>query len=422
MKIILYTLLISFLVIISCNADDPVKDKSIAVEGNNDLKVQPKKPFPTNVNFLNCIKPNHLTQDELNSALSEYYDNWKWRYVRQSNGVTPGGGYYVKMQGTGGDGNEITTSEAHGYGMIIFSLMAGYDEEAKQYFDGFFNMFDKHRSTSNPYLMSWVIHKSEKASYDKGSATDGDLDIAYALLLAHKQWGSEGEINYLSHAIDIINLGIKKADMSIQTNRVLLGDWDKNHYSTRSSDWMAGHFRAFHKVTNDGFWLDAADTIYDLIQSLTHNYSFETGLMPDFVVGDTPKPAPEYYLDEFKDTDEYNWNACRYPWRITCDYAHNGSVEARKAMIKLMDFIVGQTDGNPDQIKAGYYLNGKPLRTYSSGAFTGPLVSAAITDAKYQDYLNKGWDQIIQIQEGYYSDTLCLLNMLLITGNWWAPE
>ena len=30
------------------------------------------------------------------------------------------------------------------------------------------------------------------------SATDGDMDIAYALLLADKQWGSSGDIVYLA--------------------------------------------------------------------------------------------------------------------------------------------------------------------------------------------------------------------------------
>src|SRR5262249_60196008 len=99
------------------------------------------------------------------------------------------------MKGTGGSGDEITTSEAHGYGMIIFALLAGYDSQAKQYFDGMFNMFDKHRSKNNPNNMSWVIDSSELPSKNQGSATDGDMDIAYALLLADAQWCSNGAIN-----------------------------------------------------------------------------------------------------------------------------------------------------------------------------------------------------------------------------------
>jgi len=35
---------------------------------------------------------------------------------------------------------------------------------------------------------------------DFDSAADGDLDIAYALLLADRQWGSCGTVNYLLEA------------------------------------------------------------------------------------------------------------------------------------------------------------------------------------------------------------------------------
>src|SRR5262245_61265494 len=121
------------------------------------------------------------------------------------------------MQGTGGTGSEITTSEAHGYGMILFALMAGYDADAKKYFDGMFNMYDKHRSTGNSNLMSWIIDQSESTSADSDSATDGDMDIAYALLLAHYQWGSSGAINYIDHAKRIINLGLKGSSVNLSS-------------------------------------------------------------------------------------------------------------------------------------------------------------------------------------------------------------
>src|SRR5215813_6202443 len=171
------------------------------------------RPFPQNLTYPGCIKPNNVTQTDMNNSVESHYDHWKKTYVRQSNGVTPGGGYYVFMKGTGGSGDEITTSEAHGYGMIIFALMAGYDDQAKQYFDGMFNMFDKHRSKNNPNNMSWVIDSSELASKDQGSATDGDMDIAYAFMLAHFQWGSKGNINYLTQAQRIISDGIKNSAM-----------------------------------------------------------------------------------------------------------------------------------------------------------------------------------------------------------------
>ncbi|WP_449437807.1 glycosyl hydrolase family 8 [Pedobacter steynii] len=55
--------------------------------------------------------------------------------------------------------------------------------------------------------MNWqqAIKDGKVVSVGRSCATDGDMDIAYALLLADKQWGSSGKINYKAEAISIIN-------------------------------------------------------------------------------------------------------------------------------------------------------------------------------------------------------------------------
>jgi hypothetical protein len=379
------------------------------------------RPFPQNLTYAGCIKPNNVTQTDMNNSVKSHYDSWKKTYVRQSNGVTPGGGYYVFMKGTGGSGNEITTSEAHGYGMIIFALMAGYDSQAKQYFDGMFNMFDKHRSKNNPDNMSWVIDKSELRSKDQDSATDGDMDIAYALLLAHHQWGSGGNIDYLSQARKIITGGVKGGCMSHDSKRTLLGDSSTDQYATRASDWMTDHFKAYRHATGDNFWGEATNTVYGLIKQLTVNHAPNTGLMPDFIVSRSPRPAPPHFLEERTDGD-YSWNACRYPWRLATDFAHYGSPEARDAVNKVVNWLRGSTDDDPRKIKAGYRLDGTPLVDYGSAAFTAPFIAACIVDHSHQDFLNYGWEIITNWRNGdYYGDTINLLCMLLISGNWWSP-
>jgi endo-1,4-beta-D-glucanase Y len=380
-----------------------------------------KRPFPQNLNYPGCIKPNHVSQTEINNSLKSYYDLWKRTYIRKSNGITPGGGYYVFNQGTGGTGNEITTSEAHGYGMIIFALMAGYDSQARDYFDGMFNMFDKHRSTGDPDNMSWIIDKSELTAKDQGNATDGDMDIAYALLLAHYQWGSTGKISYLTQAQRMIANGIKESDMSDSTMRTLLGDWSTDEHATRASDWMIDHFRAYQDATGDSFWSDATRTVYDLINQISSKYSPETGLMPDFVVGSPARPAPPNFLEGPTD-DDFSWNSCRYPWRLATDFAHYGSPETRAAANKMINWLKNKTKGDPGNIKAGYRLDGTPLVDYGSVAFTSAFTAACIVDNSHQSYLNAGWDKIINWRESYYGDTINLLSMLLISGNWWAPN
>jgi len=378
------------------------------------------RPFPQNLNYPGCIKPSHVTQADINNSITSYYDYWVNAYLRQSNGVTPGGGYYIFTRGTGGSGNEITTSEAHGYGMIIFALMAGYDNRAKEYFDGMFNMFDKHRSTADSDNMSWVIDKSESPAKDQDNASDGDMDIAYALLLAHYQWGSGGKINYLNQAKRLINNGIKENDMSFSSKRVLLGGWSTNQQATRTSDWMIDHFIAYRELAGDGFWNEATNTVYGLIKQITAEYSPETGLMPDFAVGSPPRPARPKFLEATTDGD-YSWNACRFPWRMATAFAHYGSPETRAAANKVVYWLKKKTEANPVAIKAGYKLDGTELVNYGNAAFTSPFIAACIVDSAHQSYLNSGWDTIINLRESYYGDTINLLCMLLISGDWWAP-
>ena len=378
-------------------------------------------PFPQNLTFPDCIKPNNVTQADMDNSIKSYYDYWKKTYVRESNGATPGGGCYVSMKGTGGSGDEITTSEAHGYGMIIFALMAGYDSQAKQYFDGMFNMFDKHRSKNNSNNMSWMIDKSESCSKDQDSATDGDMDIAYALLLADHQWGSGGNIDYLSQARKIITDGVKGGAMSRESKRTLLGDSSTDQYATRASDWMTDHFKAYRHATNDNFWGEATNTVYGLIKQLTDNHAPDTGLMPDFIISRSARPASPNFLEAKTDGD-YSWNACRYPWRLATDFAHYGAPEARDAVNKVVNWLKSSTGADPRNIKAGYKLDGTPLVNYSSAAFSAPFIAACIVDQSHQDFLNSGWEVIKNWRNGdYYGDTINLLCMLLISGNWWSP-
>jgi len=379
-----------------------------------------QRPFPQHISFPGGIRPNHLSQDRLDQAITRKYRDWKAAYVRASNGNTPGGGIYIEMEGVGADGGTKSSSEAHGYGMIIFALMAGHDPDAGRFFDGMVNMFDQHRSTGNPNLMSWVISDSESSSDNEDSATDGDMDIAYALLLADRQWGKGGAIDYLEAAKKMITKGIKASEMGSQSLRPKLGDWDDNGWNTRTSDWMPGHFRAFQQATGDVFWAGAIETVFTLAARIRQGYSKSTGLMPDFVVGETPRPAPPRFLERATDGD-YSWNACRFPLRMALDYLHHGSAQAKGALDPLVRWIRSKTGGNPGAITAGYTLVGEDLNSYGSAAFTGPLIVASTIDAAYQSFMNAGWDLIDRAREDYYSDTISLLSMLLVSGNWWAP-
>jgi|GEM_PF-717423 len=381
------------------------------------------KPFPQAVSWPGCIKPNNVTQATLNSDVTAYYNYWKSEHLKQSTVNTQR--YYVRANSTGGSAEAITNSEAHGYGMLITVLMAGYDANAKTYYDGLYRMYDSHRSVNNNNLMQWQVMPDEK-SRNIGSATDGDMDIAYSLLLAHFQWGSTGAINYLDAAKKMITSGLKVSYISSALRLRLADDEEYDDYSTRPSDWMFDHIHAFATHTNDTKWNDLANNLYSVYNQIIAGYSSNTGLISDFVMYANPQPAPpnQPQADEGPTTGKYYYNACRVPLRVVMDYAQYATPAAKTIANKIVTWSKTATGGSPAKIRAGYELNGTPLSgsNYETAVFIAPIVAAATCDAAHQSFLNSGWSTIKNMREGYFEDTYNMICMLYISGNFWKPE
>ncbi len=379
-----------------------------------------RRPFPQAGVWSQGIKPSGISQAALNEAVTARFRDWRDRFVYPSNGTTPGG-YYVKMEGTNGPGDEITTSEAAGYGMIIFALLDGCDGNEQSYFDGIYKMVKAHPSIINPELMSWYITEDENPDNGSDSATDGDLDIAYALLLAHCQWGSDGEINYLAEALRLIEKGIAESEIAWVSGRTRLGDWDDDPWSSRVSDWMMGHFHEFAHFTGNHVWDNLTDKLYQLAETMTMAWSPAAGLLPDFVVEEVPRPAPANFLEDISDGD-YSWNACRVPLRLVLDWLHHDDDRARNFLKRMLTWVREKTAGDPALVVAGYKLDGRAQVDYPDMAFTAPLLAACIVDPDCQSYLDRGWPLLLQPQRVYYADSLSLLSLLTISGNWWSPQ
>lgn len=358
-------------------------------------------------------------QAELDGAVRAFYDTWRARYLRQGCGD---GRWYVA---TGLD-NSLTVSEAHGYGMIIVAYLAGHDPEARTIFDGMVRYFEDHPSDLTPSLMAWSQDHGCQNNQGAANASDGDLDIAYALLLADKQWSSGGAIDYRAAAARVL-AGIRDANLDASGSYVLLGDWTSGSYydATRTSDFMPAHLASFAAATGDPVWTQVADHSYDLIAQLQSTYAPSTGLLPDFVRSPLsgPYPAEAWFLERPVD-GAYSYNACRDPWRIATDVLVNGEPRARAAVQRINTWIRGATGGDPWAILPGYWLDGSGLgNTFFDLAFVAPLGVSAMVDAGNQAWLDALWDAIVSAGETtYYGDTLKLLAMIAMSGNWWSPE
>jgi endo-1,4-beta-D-glucanase Y len=387
----------------------------------------PARPFPQHTIYAaGSIKPNHLPQAALDEATQAFYQSWKKGYLLPANAR---GQFFVLDDEDEKKGSNRATSEGHGYGMLITVFFAGADPEAHAMFDGLFAYYRAHPSTNNDRLMAWEQDNGGANTHGgEDSATDGDLDIAQALLLAHEQWGSAGAINYRKEARAII-AAIKRDEINRDCWCVKLGDWaspdDDKFNSTRPSDFMPDHFRAFAAATGDRDWIKVSETCYRLIDSMQTQFSPTCGLVPDFIIDVDKNPAPPLRkLLEGKHDGHFYFNSCRVPLRLGIDFLINGEPRARRALEKMNAWIERETGGKAANVCAGYQLDGKPTnKSDRSLAFTACFGVGAMTDAAHQPWLNALWDETIATDsedDRYFGRTLKLLSLIAMSGNWWG--
>ncbi|MFF9148541.1 glycosyl hydrolase family 8 [Streptomyces sp. NPDC014861] len=360
-------------------------------------------------------------QAALDQKVVDYYNRWKSSFVRQN----CGNGWYQVISP---DADHPYVAEAQGYGMVVTATMAGADPDAKKIFDGLVKWKLDHPSSINPDLLAAEQDVNCRSVNGGDGATDGDMDVAYGLLLADKQWGSGGTYDYKALALKHI-AAIKKDELNPTTKLLKLGDWssagDQYYYISRTSDWMVDHFRAFRAATGDTSW-DAVRTAHQTqIAALQSGYAPGTGLLPDFVVdtNTSPKPAPNQVLEDPND-GQYWWNACRTPWRIADDAVTSGDAKSLAAARKMNTWIKGKTGGDPNKIAMGYKLNGTQISAGSEAAFFAPFAVAAMTDSGSQAWLDALWNKMLAtpIDTGsYFSASIQLQVMITVSGNHWVP-
>ena len=190
---------------------------------------------------------------------------------------------------------------------------------------------------------------------------------------------------------------------------------------------MPGHFRAFARVTGNGVWDAVAAASQDVVAALQASYSPATGLLPDFVepvspTDHSPRPASAGFLEGPRD-GSYGYNAGRDPWRLGVDALLNGNATSAAQVRKISRWAAAATGGDPAAFRAGYGLDGTPLANsdYFTTFFVAPLGVAAMNDADAQDWLDAVYAAVYDVREDYYEDSVTLLCLLAMTGNFWDP-
>jgi hypothetical protein len=453
-------------------------------------------PFGSRVDYPNGypfgIRPTNTTQSQMDASVIASFRAWRNNNVIRQSNVTS---YWTAGTNAPFDGNrniafvkfgenwasnKATVSEGMGYGMLITVLMSGYNGEAtdgwpanKVLFDEMFTLvrmrpcygwMNDHAQPLGRYLMDWELWPNLSSKGAGYNAMDGDLDIALALLMAHRQWGSNGAINYLQEALNTI-AAIKATTMvqSGQDAGATLG-LGFSHVS-RTSDYMIGHFRSFAKflrnagnTTDANFWeTTVIDKCFDLCEQMRSRFS-PIGLQPDFIVNVTgvvtgqsfeyggrpaggdqgtfpsyPIPSPGGYGDRNNAEKYYFANAQRNPWRFGTDYVLSGDTRFRDICDRLSTFFKNDCNMDPRYVPAGFNLDGTingvplgrpfPTNNWVPVGMTGPMTVGAMVTAQQQSWLNALWAfNSANFDTAYYNAELQLLPMIVASGNWWRPE
>ncbi|MCJ8315086.1 MAG: hypothetical protein HRU38_23775 [Saccharospirillaceae bacterium] len=386
------------------------------------------------------------------------YDAWKEKYLVTRPGIVPMQKFVwykvdERFEDWADNKRAVTVSEAHGYGMLILANMAAIDDQhdtdVKSDFDAMVNYLNSFPSSIDSRLMSWMqwtdgIDKLTGEgsitdvidAADGDSAIDGDMDIAYALLIADKIWGSDGAVDYKTKALSVIH-GILESTVHPTENVLLLGDWVNPNSSTygkatRASDFMLQHLRVFAKVDveNSERWLQVLEKTIDIYKNNVNNFSNNTGLVADFLIHNSVsgqyEPSPANFLESDYDGDYY-YNSARVPWRLAMDYLYGDDDSVVNELEILNNWIRTDSGNDPEEIYPGYTLNGNKLDTsYIDLTFSAPFVVSASIDLNNQQWVDDLWEHLSDQNnpvkyDFYFGNSIRLLSIISAGGQWVVP-
>lgn len=275
----------------------------------------------------------NLYKSYINREAINSYNYWKQHYVVQ---VSENISRVVNPQD-----NNITVSEGIGYGML---LSAAADDQTT--FNKLWNYGKSYLNVNG--LMDWKIDSNGNV-IGKGSASDADQDIAFALLIASKKWP---QINYLDDAKKMIN-AIAKCE--INSNYVLLpGDsWGKN--SPLNPSYIApAYYSEFGAVTEKGYWQKVSLINTQLLNKIAND---KTGLLPDWINENGTV---------IEKNNIFGYDAIRVPIRLIQFYKENKNSIAEDILQKQYNMF-SKIDIN--DLAAGYTVLGKRLVSYNNSCY-----------------------------------------------------
>jgi endo-1,4-beta-D-glucanase Y len=223
----------------------------------------------------------------------------------------------------------ITTSEGQAY-MLLRSIIIG----DRKTFDLIYK-WAKYNLQRKDSLFAWLWGENPTGHYkilDNNSATDADVDIAFALLLAFEKWG---KFEYLEEARPIINSIWDKETRRVSKHLILMPGVMQNtskKVEVNVSYFSPYAFRYFQKYDENHDWNQVIDSSYYYLKEASDKT--QTKLPPDWFLIENG----QIVLEDSTRSD-FSYDAIRVFTRIYLDYAATGEKRALPILEKSKFFI-----------------------------------------------------------------------------------
>lgn len=368
----------------------------LALLGSSMAHAATKYPFPRNANYAYGIKASspYASSDDVQAS----YTNWLSRYQEG----TCGSEACARITF---DDATYTVSEGIGYGMLIMVYMDNTTNNTQAKFDKLWTYYKANRNSNG--VMNWKIQgfSNTCSGNNCNGATDAEVDVALALMMAYKQWGNE---SYLTDAKALIGK-IYSTEVS-NSNKGLLKPGDAWEAFYNPSYVSTAALEVFKNASTSD-WTTAVTANLNMIKA---NANSTSGLASDWC---SASGSPVSGNSSIK----FGYDAVRTPYRMALSYAWFGHSQAKAVNDQIANWAVTKSpiNGNPAKIVDGYNVDGTATGSWNVATYVGTLATAGMASTQYQTWVDEAAGRLMGGADGsgYYHSSLKVLYGLLLTGN-----